>query len=209
MKSLEKIKKEAIEEHVPIIMDDTLEKIEEIVGDRKFKRILEIGTAVGYSALCFTKFLDENGEIDTIERNDEMVKKAKENIKLARRDVKINLFEGDAVEILKTLNNKYDMVFIDAAKSKYPIFLEESLRMLNDDGIIFADNILYKGYVMSDYNKHKQRTAVTHLREFIKMITTNDKLETQIIDVGDGLSYTKYVKWKVKWNLEKQRIYKI
>lgn len=209
MKSLEKIKKEAIEEHVPIIMDDTLEKIEEIVGDRKFKRILEIGTAVGYSALCFTKFLDENGEIDTIERNDEMVKKAKENIKLARRDVKINLFEGDAVEILKTLNNKYDMVFIDAAKSKYPIFLEESLRMLNDDGIIFADNILYKGYVMSDYNKHKQRTAVTHLREFIKMITTNDKLETRIIDVGDGLSYTKYVKWKVKWNFEKQRIYKI
>lgn len=194
MRSLEKIKKEAIEEHVPIIMDDTLEKIEEIVGDRKFKRILEIGTAVGYSALCFTKFLDENGEIDTIERNDEMIKKAKENIKLARNDVKINLFEGDAVEILKTLNNRYDMVFIDAAKSKYPIFLEESLRMLNDDGIIFADNILYKGYVMSDYNKHKQRTAVTHLREFIKIITTNDKLETQIIDVGDGLSYTKYAK---------------
>ena len=64
MRNLEKIKKEAIEEHVPIIMDDTLEKIEEIVGDRKFKRILEIGTAVGYSALCFTKFLDENGEID-------------------------------------------------------------------------------------------------------------------------------------------------
>lgn len=194
MRNLEKIKKEAIEEHVPIIMDDTLEKIEEIVGDRKFKRILEIGTAVGYSALCFTKFLDENGEIDTIERNDEMIKKAKENIKLARNDVKINLFEGDAVEILKTLNNRYDMVFIDAAKSKYPIFLEESLRMLNDDGIIFADNILYKGYVMSDYNKHKQRTAVTHLREFIKIITTNDKLETQIIDVGDGLSYTKYAK---------------
>lgn len=194
MRNLEKIKKEAIEEHVPIIMDDTLEKIEEIVGDRKFKRILEIGTAVGYSALCFTRFLDVNGEIDTIERNDEMIKKAKENIKLARNDVKINLFEGDAVEILKTLNNRYDMVFIDAAKSKYPIFLEESLRMLTDDGIIFADNILYKGYVMSDYNKHKQRTAVTHLREFIKMITTNDKLETQIIDVGDGLSYTKYAK---------------
>ena len=194
MRNLEKIKKEAIEEHVPIIMDDTLEKIGEIVGDRKFKRILEIGTAVGYSALCFTKFLDENGEIDTIERNDEMIKKAKENIKLARNDVKINLFEGDAVEILKTLNNRYDMVFIDAAKSKYPIFLEESLRILTDDGIIFADNILYKGYVMSDYNKHKQRTAVTHLREFIKMITTNDRLETQIIDVGDGLSYTKYAK---------------
>ena len=192
MKKLEKIKKEALEEHVPIIMDDTLEKITEIVGGRKFKRILEIGTAVGYSALCFTMFLDENGEIDTIERNEEMIKKAKENIKIARDDVKINLYEGDAVEILKTLNNKYDMVFIDAAKSKYPIFLEEALRMLNPDGIIFADNILYKGYVMSDYNKHKQRTAVTHLREVIKMATTDEMLETQIIDVGDGLSYTKY-----------------
>lgn len=192
MDKLEKIKKKAIEEHVPIIMDDTLDTITKIVGNRKFKRILEIGTAVGYSSICFTKFLlPEGGEIDTIERNDEMIKQAKKNIKIAPKKFKINILEGDAVEILKSLDKKYDMVFIDAAKSKYPIFLKESLRMLEDDGIIFADNILYKGYVMSDYNKHKQRTAVTHLREFIKMITTDETLETKIIDVGDGLSYTK------------------
>ena len=101
------------------------------------------------------------------------------------------LYEGDAVEVLPTLNNEYDMVFIDAAKGKYPFFLEQALRMLKKDGIIFADNILYKGYVMSDYNKHKQRTAVTHLREYIKLTTEDPKLDTVILEVGDGLAVTK------------------
>ena len=104
---------------------------------------------------------------------------------------KINLYEGDAVEILPTLNEKYDVVFIDAAKGKYPFFLKEALRMLNQDGIIFADNILYKGYVMSDYNKHKQRTAVRNLREYIKETTENPNLETEILEVGDGLAISK------------------
>ena len=104
----------------------------------------------------------------------------------------IQIYEGDAVEILPTLNEKYDMVFIDAAKGKYPFFLKEALRMLNKDGIIFADNILYKGYVMSDYNKHKQRTAVRNLREYIKEVTENENLETEILEVGDGLAITKF-----------------
>lgn len=189
--NLNKIKNKAIEEHVPIIMDDTLDKMKEIIGNRKFKRILEIGTAVGYSALCFSEFLTDNGEIDTIERNEEMIKQAKENIKILKGNKKINLYEGDAVEVLPTLNNEYDMVFIDAAKGKYPFFLEQALRMLKKDGIIFADNILYKGYVMSDYNKHKQRTAVTHLREYIKLTIEDPKLDTVILEVGDGLAVTK------------------
>ena len=103
----------------------------------------------------------------------------------------INIYEGDAVEILPTLNKKYDVVFIDAAKGKYPFFLQQALRMLNKDGIIFADNILYKGYVMSDYNKHKQRTAVRSLREYIKETTQNPNLETEILEVGDGLAITR------------------
>ena len=104
----------------------------------------------------------------------------------------IQIYEGDAVEILPTLKEKYDMVFIDAAKGKYPFFLEQALRLLNDDGIIFADNILYKGYVMSDYNKHKQRTAVRNLREYIKEVTENENLETEILEVGDGLAITRF-----------------
>ena len=87
--------------------------------------------------------------------------------------------------------NKYDIIFIDAAKGKYPIFLNESLKLINKNGLILADNILYKGYVMSDYNKHKQRTAVNHLREYIKEITENPDFESKILEVGDGLSITR------------------
>ena len=188
---LEKIKQKALEEHIPIIMDDTLEVIENYLKENKPHKILEIGTAVGYSAICFTEILTEDGQIDTIERDSERVKEAKENIKKAEVENKINIYEGDAVEILPTLKNKYDVIFIDAAKGKYPFFLKEALRMLNTNGIIFADNILYKGYVMSDYNKHKQRTAVRNLREYIKEVSENPNLETEILEVGDGLAISK------------------
>ena len=188
---LEKIKRKALEDHIPIIMDDTLEVIEKELKQNPPKKILEIGAAVGYSAMCFSEFLVEGGRIDTIERDEERIAEAKENFKKVGVQDKIKLYEGDAVEILPTLDDKYDMVFIDAAKGKYPFFLKESLRMINEKGIIFADNILYKGYVMSDYNKHKQRTAVRNLREYIKEVTENENLETEILEVGDGLAISK------------------
>ena len=188
---LEKIKQKALNEHIPIIMDDTLEVIAKILTEKKPKRILEIGAAVGYSAMYFSKYLAEDGLIDTIERDEERIEEAKQNFKKVEVENKINLYEGDAVEILPTLSEKYDVVFIDAAKGKYPFFLKEALRMLKQDGIIFADNILYKGYVMSDYNKHKQRTAVRNLREYIKETTENPNLETEILEVGDGLAISK------------------
>ena len=188
---LEKIKKKALENKVPIIMDDTLEVVAKILTEIKPNKILEIGTAVGYSAICFSEYLQENGKIDTIERDTERVKEARENIKKAEVEDKINIYEGDAVEILPTLNDEYDVVFIDAAKGKYPFFLNQALRMIRQGGVIIADNVLYKGYVMSDYNKHKQRTAVRNLREYIAEITNNDKLETKILEVGDGLAISK------------------
>ena len=189
---LEKIKEKALEEHIPIIMDDTLEVIDKILKEKKPKAILEIGTAVGYSAMCFSEYLAEDGIIDTIEREHERVEAAKENIKKVGVEEKINIYEGDAVEILPTLDKKYDVVFIDAAKGKYPFFLAEAKRMLNKNGIIFADNILYKGYVMSDYNKHKQRTAVRNLREYIKEVTEDENCKTEILEVGDGLAISRF-----------------
>lgn len=191
---LKKIKEKALEEHIPIIMDDTLEYMSKILLAKKPKRILEIGAAVGYSAICFSEFLDESGVIETIERDENRIKEAKENFKKVEVENKIILHEGDAVEILPTLKEKFDVVFIDAAKGKYPFFLNEALRMLNDDGIIFADNILYKGYVMSDYNKHKQRTAVRNLREYIKETMENPELDTEILEIGDGLAVSKKVR---------------
>ena len=121
---LEIIKKKALEEHIPIIMDDTLEYIYKLYEGKKINTILEIGTAVGYSAICFTKFLNEDGIIDTIERDEKRIEEAKSNIKKAKVENNINIIYGDAVEILPTINKKYDMIFIDAAKGKYPFFLK-------------------------------------------------------------------------------------
>ena len=185
---LNKIKEKALEEHIPIIMDETLEIVLNKLKAIRPKKILEIGTAVGYSAICFSEFLSEGGSIDTIEREHERVLEAKQNIINAEVQDKINIIEGDAVEILPTINQKYDAIFIDASKGKYPFFLKESLRLIENNGVILADNVLYKGYVLSDYNKHKQRTAVRNLREFISELQNNTELETEILDIGDGLA---------------------
>ena len=188
---LENIKQKALEEHIPIIMDDTLQVVDKILTEIKPKRILEIGTAVGYSAICFSEYLGTDGKIDTIERDEDRITEARINIEKVGVSDKINIYAGDAVEILPKLNEKYDVVFIDAAKGKYPFFLKEALRMIKPSGVILADNILYKGYVMSDYNKHKQRTAVRNLREYIKEVTENPNIETEILEVGDGLAISK------------------
>ena len=184
---LEKVKKKALEEHVPIIMDDSLEVIKEILIKENPKRILEIGTAVGYSASQFAKYA-KDAIIDTIELNEQRYNEAKENVKKIGIEDRINIYLGNAVEILPTLKKEYDVIFIDANKGKYPVFLQEAIRLSKTGSIIIADNILYKGYVMSDYNNHKQRTAVRHLREYIKETTENEKLETKILEVGDGLA---------------------
>ena len=190
MKEIKEIKEKALDRHIPIIMDDTLELVKTILLGKKPKEILEVGTAVGYSAICFSNILTENVNIDTIERDEERLIEAKQNIE----DLKltnIHILAGDAVEILPTLTKKYDMIFIDAAKGKYPFFLEQAIRLLNSKGIIIADNILYKGYTLSDYNKHKQRTAVRGLRNYLKLLEENSEFETKLFEVGDGLTVSR------------------
>lgn len=190
---LEKIKKKALEEHIPIIMDDTLAVIKEILEQENPTRILEIGTAVGYSASQFIRFAP-NATVDTIELDKVKANEARENVEKIGIAGKINILVGNAVEILPTLKQEYDILFIDANKGKYPFFLQESIRLAKNGGWILADNILYKGYVMGDYNKHKQRTAVKHLREYIQMAEENEHLETEILEVGDGLAVSRVKK---------------
>lgn len=190
-KRLQEIKKDALEKKIPIIMDDSLEVIEEILNDVKPSKILEIGTAVGYSAMCFAKYLEENGKLDTIEIEEGRCIEANQNIKEVGLEDKINVIFGDAVNILPTLTDTYDFIFIDAAKGKYLTFLEEALKLIRKGGYIVADNVLYKGYVLSDYNKHKQRTAVNKLREYLRLVEENKQLDTKILQVGDGLAISK------------------
>ena len=188
LKALEELKKKALEDHIPIIMDDTLEVIKEYLEEIRPKRILEIGTAVGYSSCQFVKISGEQVQIDTIELDEERANLAIQNIKNIGLEKNIHVMIGNAVEILPTLKGPYDVVFIDANKGKYPMFLSEALRMSHLGTIIFADNVLYKGYVLGDYNKHKQRTAVKHLREYLAEAISNENLETQVSTVGDGLA---------------------
>ena len=186
--NIEVIKENALKNHVPILLDDTLEVITNILKEIKPRKILEIGTAVGYSAICFEKYVEE--KIDTIERDEDRFEEATKNVKALNLENKINLIKGDAIEILETFESKkeYDFVFIDAAKSKCKIFLEHALRLGTDNVTIVVDNVLYKGYVMSDYNNHKHRTAVRNLREFLKYIEENENLDSKILEVGDGLA---------------------
>ena len=188
LEELEKIKENALGNHIPIIMDDTLEVISKYLEKEQPRRILEIGTAVGYSASQFVKFSPKDVVIDTIELDETKAKEAVQNIEKIGISKNINVIIGNAVEILPNLNEKYDIIFIDANKGKYPIFLKEAIRLSHKGTIIFADNILYKGYVLSDYNKHKQRTAVRNLREYIANIIQNENLDSQILRVGDGLA---------------------
>lgn len=194
LEELEKVKKKAIEEHIPILMDDTLEKVKEILIQKKPKKILEIGTAVGYSASQMIRFAPD-AKVDTIELDESRAQEALQNVKKIGIAEQVHILVGNAVEILPTLTGEYDMILIDANKGKYPFFLQEGIRLAKNGGIIVADNILYKGYVMGDYHKHKQRTAVNHLREYIQMATEDERLQTQILEVGDGLALSHVKKY--------------
>ena len=182
------IKEKALKTHVPILQDASLEFIELMLSLRKPKTILEVGTAVGYSSLCFSRHLEEGGKITTIELNEEMVKIARENIKDNNMEDVINVIHGDAYEVMKSLDGKYDVVFIDAAKGQYLKYLEEAMRLTTSGSVIIADNILFKGRVLGDYNEHKHRTAVNRLREYIKTVKEDERLDTAIVDVGDGIA---------------------
>lgn len=190
---LAEIKKFGRDNKIPILLDDTLEYISDILNRVKPLRILEIGTAIGYSALCFSKYLPEGGRIDTIEIESLRVEQALENISKVGANDKIRVLEGDALEILPYLIEEYDVVFIDAAKGKYIEFFNHALRLCKKGGYIIADNVLYKGMVQSDYNKHKQRTAVNKLRNFIDIVLENKKLTSELIDIGDGLTVSKKI----------------
>lgn len=195
---LKDIEKYGRENKIPILLDDSLEYITGLLEKIKPHRILEIGTAIGFSAINFSKYLDEGGRIDTIEIESLRVQQALENIEKVGVQDKIRVLEGDALDILPYLTEKYDVIFIDASKGKYLEFFEHALRLSPVGGWIIADNVLYKGMVLGDYNKHKQRTAVNKLRSFIDVVMETECLNSELVDIGDGLTISKKIKEWVK-----------
>lgn len=187
---LNEIKLKALQEHVPILQDESLKLIKLILKLTVPKNILEIGTAVGYSAINFCLELNENVNIKTIEIKEDMYNIAMNNISNMHLEEKIKVINDDATKFLPTLDEdcKYDVVFIDAAKGQYLVFLENAIRLVKNGGVIIADNVLFKGRVLSDYNEHKHRTAVNRLRKYITLINDDKRLESTVLNIGDGVA---------------------
>lgn len=191
---LVELEKFAKDNHVPIIHPEVARMIEVLGNIVRPTRILEIGTAIGYSAILFSTVLQPGGRIDTIDRYELMIERARENIKKAGKEDIINIIEGDALEVLSCLDKKYDIIFLDAAKGQYGEFLPECLRMLNTGGLLISDNVLYKGMIANnELVVRRKKTIVKRMRDYLDTICNTPQLETSIVPIGDGvaLSYKK------------------
>lgn len=178
---------------VPIIYPEVKYLLDVICKISKPERILEIGTAIGYSALVMDNALNGNVSITTVERDFIMSSKAIENFKKANK-TNIRLIEDDGVVVLDSLTSKFDLIFIDAAKGYYNEFFDRCINLINDGGLIICDNVLYKGMTATDelLVKHRQKTIVVRMREFLDTICNHEKLTTSIIPIGDGVSISYY-----------------
>lgn len=173
----------------PIIQPESAALLKILVKLHKPKRILEVGTAIGYSASIMMKAMGESGIIDTIEINEDMANIAINNIKQMGSDGRIRVIIGDAIEVMECLSSSYDMIFLDAAKGQYSLFFYQAMRLLNSGGILISDNILYKGLVAQGEGvPHKHRTIAVRLKNYLYEICHDNRLETSIIPLGDGMA---------------------
>ncbi len=187
---LGEIQSEAYKSGLPIIPNEVVKLMGFVLGIRKPTKILEIGTAVGFSAGFMSTFLPKEGSIVTIDRYPMMIEQAKENFKLLGIEDKVTLLEGDANVILPTIEGKFDFAFMDAAKGQYIYMLPHVLRLVGKGGIIMVDDVLQEGRVAKGYTEvpRRQRTIHKRLNEFLKEITHNEKLRTAILSIGDGVA---------------------
>ncbi|RHP19966.1 O-methyltransferase [Eubacterium sp. AF34-35BH] len=188
---LEEIEKEARKDGVPIIRKEMESFLRVMLSIKKPMRILELGTAVGYSAILMSECINEKGQIITIENYDKRIPIAKENIKKAGRENVIKLLEGDAMEIMPTLeSNQFDFVFMDAAKAQYIHFLPEVLRLMKKDAVLITDNVLQEGdLIQSKYVvRRRDRTIHKRMREYLEVVKNHPQLETSIVPIGDGIT---------------------
>lgn len=187
---LTELEKEAKETNVPIIRPSMQSFMKLLLEMQKPSKILEVGCAIGFSAILMAEYGPENVEITTIENYEKRIPLAKENFEKAGYSDKITLLEGDATDILKTLEGPYDMIFMDAAKGQYIHFLPEVMRVLSKGGILVSDNVLQDGDVMESRFAvtRRNRTIHSRMREYLYEITHRDDLRTDILPIGDGVA---------------------
>ena len=177
------IEQEALAEHVPIIRKETANVLKVLLRMKKPARILEVGAAVGFSSILMSEYIEENATITTIEKFEPRILKARENIRRAGKSHVITLLEGDALEIMKTLNPPFDFIFMDAAKGQYIHFLPEVMRLLAVGGVLVSDNVLQDGDIVESRYAvtRRNRTIHSRMREYLWELKHSDALETCLL----------------------------
>lgn len=184
------IEKEAIADEVPIIRKEMGNLLKVLLQLVQPERILEVGTAVGYSSILMSENMPENCKITTIENYDKRIPVAKNNFKRAGKEDVITLIEGDALEVLKTLEGPYDFIFMDAAKGQYINYLPDVKRVLRKGGLLISDNILQEGEIVESRYAvtRRNRTIYTRIREYVYELTHSEDFVTSIVPIGDGIT---------------------
>lgn len=187
---LEAIEKEALDTYVPIIRKEMQSFLKVLLAIRKPMRILEVGTAVGFSALLMGEYAPAGCKITTIEKYEKRLPIARENFRRAGREEQITLIPGDALEVMQGLEGPYDFIFMDAAKGQYIAYLPEVMRLLSDDGVLVSDNVLQDGDIMESRYAVERRNRTIHgrMREYLYELKHNSKLLTSILPLGDGVA---------------------
>ena len=187
---LDQIEWEATADYVPIIRKEMQSFLKFLLAMKKPARILEVGTAVGFSAILMAEYDPVPCQITTIENYEKRIPIARENFKRAGKEAQIALLEGDAAEVLKTLEGPYDFIFMDAAKGQYIHFLPEILRLLAKDGVLVSDNVLQDGDVIESRFAVTRRNRTIHkrMREYLYTLTHSEELVTAVLPVGDGIT---------------------
>lgn len=181
------IERRAEELYIPILDPETAQLLRVLLKQMNPGKILEIGSAIGYSAIVMARSCDAS--IVTIERDPSRAEEALANIARAGCRDRVRLLQGDAFDILPALEDRYDVVFLDAAKGQYPNFLELALPLLRDGGTLFSDNVFFQGLVAGpEHVRHKLRTIVVRLREYNRLLAAHPQLETAFVPLGDGLA---------------------
>lgn len=187
---LDRIEKEAIETYVPIIRKEMQTFLKTLLAIKKPARILEVGTAVGFSAILMAEYNPVKCEIVTIENYEKRIPIARENFKRTGKEEQITLLEGDAAEVLKEIKEPFDFIFMDAAKGQYIHFMPEVLRLLKKDGILVSDNVLQDGDIIESRYVVTRRNRTIHkrMRDYLYQLTHHEELVTSILPIGDGIT---------------------